>query len=100
MLALIIGHNAMNLDELAQSIRANHDLCYIVTETACKEFGWPWLSVEDAIVLLGGKRLRGLLSSSNRHGRSASQLHRTLHRNSIPPSANLCLLETFQGDSK
>ncbi len=33
-----------------------------------------------------------------RRGRSASQLHRALHRNRTTPAANLRLLETFQGE--
>jgi len=98
VLALMHGRKAVNLAELAQFIRANHDLSYIVTETACQEFGWRWLSVEDAIVLLGGKRLCALLSNSNRHGRRASQFRRALHHNSSTPSAQLCLLETLQGE--
>jgi hypothetical protein len=100
MLALLRGQRAINLADLAQCIRANSDLCRIVTETASQEFGWPSPRVEDAIVLLGRKRLGTLLSAPIRRGRSAIQLHRTLHRSSITPRANLYLWETFQGEPK
>ena len=99
LLALIHGPHAMNLAELADSIRADRHFCNVVTETACREFGWPQLKVEDAIVLLGGKRLRTLASAPVPHG-SAIKLHRILNNNSSTPSANLCLLETFQEEPK
>jgi hypothetical protein len=99
-LARICGTRAINLAEMAESIRANRDLCYIVTEAACKEFGWRWLSVEDSIVLLGVDRLGKLLSNSNPHGRSATEFCRTFHNNGIAASTRLCLLETFQGETK
>jgi hypothetical protein len=99
-LNLIRGRNAINLTDLARSIRANHDLCDSITGAACREFGWPSLRVEDAIVLLGAKRLRVLISTSIRRGCTATKHRRTLHSNSITPSVKLCLLETFQGELK
>ncbi len=100
MLALIRGQRAMDLAQLAESIRRHRDLCSIVTETACEEFGWPRLSVEEAVVLLGGKRLYALLSNPDQRGRCASQSRRTIHGNSIAPAANLRQVETFQGEPK
>lgn len=97
-LARICDTRAINLAEMAELIRANHGLCYIVTEAACREFGWGWLSVEDSIVLLGAYRLGKLLSNSNPHGRPASEFCRTFHNNSITPSTKLRLLKTFQGE--
>jgi hypothetical protein len=95
-LALIRGKRAINLAELAESIRADRGLSYLVTEAACQELGYSWLSVEQAIVLLGGERVYSLLSAPRRHGRSAAQLRRILHRNRITSEANLSLFETFQ----
>jgi hypothetical protein len=100
MLSLIRGQRAINLAKLAESIRANRDLCHIVTEAACKEFEWACPSVEDAIVLLGGKRLCALLSNPTRRGRSATRIRRAIHGNSIAPAANLHPLETLQGEPK
>jgi hypothetical protein len=96
VLALIRDQRAFNLAELAESIRADRRLSNLVTEAACLEFGWPWLSVEEAIVLLGSQRLCSLLSRPHRHGRSASQFRGALHGNSITTAADLRLLETFQ----
>ena len=80
LLALIRGQRVINLAELAQSIHADRNLSHRVTEAACQEFGWPWLSVEQAIVLLGRERLCTLLAlrlhESNWRGRSARQLRR------------------------
>jgi len=95
-IALIRGQRAINLAQLAESIRADRSLSYLVTEAACQELGCPWLSVEEAIVLLGGERICTLLSAPRRPGRSASQLRRALHRNRIATPANPCPLETFQ----
>jgi hypothetical protein len=100
VLALIGGQHTMNLAELAQSIQADCNLCYLVTEAACQEFGWPWLSVEDAVVLLGRERLCALLSNPGWHRRSARQLRRALHRNHPTPAAQLRLLETSQGGTE
>jgi hypothetical protein len=100
MLSLIRGERAMNLTQLADYIRANRDLCHIVTETACEEFGCLWLSVEDAVVLLGGKRLSALLLDPNRRAPSAARSRRRLHGKSIAPVANLRQLETVQGEPK
>ncbi len=100
MLALIRGQRAMDLAQLAESIRRNRDLCSMVTETASAEFGWPRLSVEEAVVLLGGKRLYALLSHPDQRGRSVSEARRTIHGNSISPAANPGQLEMFQGEPK
>ena len=89
-LALIRGQRAINLSQLAQSIRADRSLCYLLTEAACQDLGYPWLSLEEAIVLLGGERICTLLSAPHRRGRSASQLHRALHRGPIAPAASPC----------
>jgi len=91
-LALIRGQRTINLSQLTESIQADRSLSYQVTEAACQEFGFPWLSVEEAIVLLGVQRIRILLTAPRRAGRTAAQLRRTLHRNRTVP----CQLETFQ----
>ena len=72
----------------------------IVTEAACQEFGWPWLSVEQAIVLLGGERLYALLSNPASAAVAVRQPVATLHGNSIAPAANLRQLETFKEEPK
>jgi HD-like signal output (HDOD) protein len=90
-LDLIRNQPAINLSQLSESIRADRSLSYRVTEAACQEFGFPWLSVEEAIVLLGVQRIRALLSASRRPGRSAAQLRRILYRNRIA-----CQLEPLQ----
>jgi hypothetical protein len=90
----------MNLTELAQTIAADPNLSYRVTEAACQEFDWPWLSVEQAIVLLGRQRLVTLLSIPMRHGRSVGQIDRVLHINHSAPAANLVPLENRQEESK
>jgi hypothetical protein len=98
--ALIRGSRAMDLAELARFLQADRNLCYLVTEAACQEFGWPWLSLEEAILLLGGQRLSALLSNPHQRGRSARQLSRALHRNHTAPAANPHRSETFQGKTK
>jgi HD-like signal output (HDOD) protein len=95
VIALIRDQRAMNLAELANSIRADRDFCNAVTKAAFMEFGLPHLKLEDAIILLGGRRICNLASAQVSRGRSAIQPLWTLHRNSITPSANLCLLEAF-----
>jgi hypothetical protein len=85
MLALLSGQHAINLAELARAIAADRNLCSRVTEAACRESGSPWLSVEQAIVLLGRERL-------------ASQILRLPHTNRNTPAANLRQPETFQGE--
>jgi hypothetical protein len=97
-LALIIAHRVMDLAELASFIGAGSDLSYRITEAACQEFGWPWLSLEESIVLLGREGLYRLLSEPSHPGRSASQLHRVLTINT--PTAALRPLQTFQGEPK
>ncbi len=94
----ILGSRAMDLTELARSLQADRHLCYLVTEAACQEFGWPWLSLEEAVLLLGRQRLCALLSNPHQRGRSARQLRRVLHRNHT--AANPRRLETFQGKNK
>ena len=47
----------MNLDELAQAIKADRSLCRRVITAAIRECGWPALTLEQAIVLLGRERL-------------------------------------------
>jgi hypothetical protein len=89
----------MDLAELARSLQADRNLCYLVTEAACQEFGWPWLSLEEAILLLGRQRLGALLSNPHQRGRSARQL-RTLLCNHTASAANPRRLETFQGKTK
>jgi len=95
-----LGTRAVNLADLADSIRANRNLSLIVTEAACQEFGRHSLSVEDAIVLLGGQRLHALLSNPKLRGRSANRSQRNLHNSSIAPSTKLCLLQALQGELK
>jgi len=98
--ARICNTRAINLAEMAESIRANQKLCYIVTEAARNEFGWNSLRVEDAIVLLGGQRLSELLSSPKLRGRSSKSSLRKHHNSSTAAVANLCLLGKFQGEPK
>ena len=81
---------------MADSIQADRSLSYRVTEAACQEFGFPWLSVEEAIVLLGGERICALLSAPRRPGRSASSTAPHPYRNRV----NACPLETFQEEPK
>ena len=100
LLALIRGQRTMNLTELAHTIAADPNLTYRITEAACQEFGWRWLSVEHAIVLLGRQRLATLLTIPMRHGRSASRLNLILHVNHSAPAANLIPLENRQEESK
>jgi hypothetical protein len=98
MLALIGGERVINLAELVRTIEANRNLSYFVTEAACQEFGWPWLSVEEAIVLLGRKRLCALLSTPGLQGRSASQFAGLPHTNRNTSAANSRHPEMFQGE--
>jgi hypothetical protein len=89
-LALIRSQRAINLAQLANSIQADRSLSYRVTEAACQELGYPWLSVEEAVVLLGGERICAILSNPRRPGRSAGQLRRALSRNRIAFATNAC----------
>jgi hypothetical protein len=84
----------MNLAELARSIAAEPNLCNRVTDAASQEFDCPWVSLEQAIVLLGRQRLWKLLSSM-RLGRSTTWMHRPVHVNHNP-AASLSLLENHQ----
>lgn len=99
-LALILGQRPMNLASLAQSIAADPNLTYQVTEAACQEFGYAWLSVEQAILLLGRQRLSMLLSGPVRCGRSARQLQHVLGTNNSTPADPLRPSEDSQEESK
>jgi hypothetical protein len=61
MLARVTGHSVINLAELSAAIASDRRLSRQVREAAAREFGWPGLSVEEAIVLLGRDRLAGQL---------------------------------------
>jgi hypothetical protein len=87
LLSLIGDQRVLNLAELARAIAADRNLCCRVTEAACREFGRPWLSVEQAIVLLGRERLAG-------------QILRFPHINRNPPAEQLRLPEMLQGVSE
>jgi hypothetical protein len=97
VLALTLGAPTMDLAEVARSLQSDRNLCYRVTEAACQEFGWTWLSLEEAILLLGRQRLCALLSNPDQRGRSARQLRRALYRNHTAPAANPRRSENFQG---
>jgi len=99
-MALLCGQRAVNLAELARSIAADSNLCYQVTEAACQEFGWAWLNVDQAIVLLGRQRLTAIVSIAVGYGRSASQLRRVLHANRTTPEATFGCPEDYQEESK
>jgi hypothetical protein len=87
LLSLIGDQRVLNLAELARAIAADRNLCGRVTEAACREFGRPWLNVEQAIVLLGRERL-------------ASQILRLPHINRNPSAEQLRLPEMLQGISE
>ena len=95
-LALVRGQRVINLAELAESIRADRKLSYLVTEAAIGESGWPGLSVEQAIVLLGGEALCSLLSLPCGHRRFATRRQSPLHHSRISPTAHLSPLQHFQ----
>jgi hypothetical protein len=84
MLAVAAGHSAINLSELARAIAADRNLCRRVTQAAFEEFGWPGLSIEKAIVLLGRERL-------------VTQFLRLPHlNNTAAPARKLYPVEPFQ----
>ena len=58
----------MNLAELSRSIRAHQHLRRLVVEEAQREPGWMGLSVEEAIVLLGQRRLYALVVNTAGEG--------------------------------
>jgi hypothetical protein len=87
LLALVGSQRAINLAELTRAVAADRSLSCHITQAACQEFGWPWLSVEQAIVLLGRERL-------------AVQILRFLHFNRNPPAEPLPLPELLQGISE
>ena len=87
LLSLVGSQRAINLAELARAIAADRNLSCHVTQAACREFGWPWLSVEQAIVLLGRERLAG-------------QILRFLHLNRNSSAERLPLPELLQGISE
>lgn len=95
-LALIRGQRVINLAELAESIRADRKLTYLVTEAACGASGRPNLSVEQAIVLLGGEALCALLSAPHGHRRFANRRQSQLQLNHISSTTSLTPLHTFQ----
>jgi hypothetical protein len=66
----------LDLSELTAAIRSDRELAYLVTEAACIEFGWRWLSLEDAIVLLGADRLAAIAANLPAYRRTAAQLCR------------------------
>ena len=57
MLAVLRGDSSISLTELAQAITADRNLSVQVIKAAIQECGWPALTVEQAIVLLGRERL-------------------------------------------
>jgi hypothetical protein len=69
MLTLVAGQRRIDLQELARAIASDRELSRQVTAAACQEFGWPRLSVEQAIVLLGRERLTGQLLRVESHHR-------------------------------
>jgi hypothetical protein len=78
------NERVINLAEVARAIAADRNLCRRVTEAACLEFERPFLSVEQAIVLLGRERL-------------ASHILRLRHTIRNTTTATLRLRETLQG---
>jgi hypothetical protein len=67
---------SLDLSELTAAIRSDRELACLVTEAACIEFGWKWLSLEDAIVLLGADRLSAIATNLPAYGRTSAQLRR------------------------
>ena len=57
MLAVLRGDSSIDLAELAQAIAADRNLSFRVVQAAIQECGWPALTVEQAIVLLGRERI-------------------------------------------
>ena len=55
--SVLRGDSSINLAELAQAIAADRTLCRRVIKEAIHECGWPAVTVEQAIVLLGRERL-------------------------------------------
>jgi hypothetical protein len=62
VLALLLTSRVTNLAELTRSIAADDNLQRRVTETASREHGCSHPGVEEAIVLLGKRRLSALLA--------------------------------------
>lgn len=87
MLALLRGRSSMNLAELAQAIKADHRLRRRVIRAAIQECGWPALTVEQAIVLLGRERL-------------AAQFLRVPNLNRIAQPGSPCQQGPFQGEAE
>lgn len=87
LLALTGSQRAINLAELTRAVAADRSLSCHIIQAACQESGWPWLNVEQAIVLLGRERLVG-------------QILRFLHFNRNPPAEPLPLPELLQGISE
>ncbi len=78
----------MNLAELAGAIAADRNLCWKVIEAATQECGWPGLSVEQAVVLLGRERLAAQFLRTPSFNRTAQAVRRRppgpLHREPKP----------------
>lgn len=100
LLVLIFGQRVIDLAGVVRFIGAGGDLCHRITEAACQEFGWPWLSLEEAVVLLGREGLYRILCEPRHPGRSAGQLRRVLNTNHTAPTAALRTPEIFQGETK
>lgn len=99
VLALLRPRCAIDLADLTLAIKANPYFCYLVTEAACLQFGWPRLTIEDAVVLLGRRGLYALLADPDPYGRSATQLRRAF-RTTITSTASLSRSRTSQGKVK
>jgi len=81
MLALIAGQRTLDLEELTRSISSDRELCRQITDAACQESGWPLVSVEQAIVLLGRKQLTSqLLCVERPHRKPAAAWPLARHR--------------------
>jgi hypothetical protein len=87
-LALLANRQSLNLAELAGAIGSNVPLGEQVMQAARREFRWPRLRLEDAIVLLGACRLRAILLASRPEANSR-RLRRPVHHNRIAPGATL-----------
>lgn len=102
-LARILGQRVMDLAELSRVIGVESDLGRRIKEAACQEFGYPLLSLEEAIVMLGRQGLYRFLGDAvpcnpRRSGRSARQLR--LNISHTTPAATLHPLVVFQGEAK
>ena len=87
MLAVLRGPSSMDLAELTQAITADRNLCRRVIKAAIQECGWPALTLEQAIVLLGRERL-------------AAQFLRIPNVNRIAQAGSPCPPRPFQEDAE